>query len=101
MISASPLLAGEMASEVIAQLDRLITDQFRDLTAAGPAMYASFLGTTGGERERRHAHGSLKGVRLGASPPRNPGPQLTRRFGAVLRTRLRHRYALGLEATRT
>jgi hypothetical protein len=41
-------------------LDRLITDQFRDLAAAGPAMYASFLGTDGGERERRHAHGSAK-----------------------------------------
>jgi hypothetical protein len=38
MISASPLLVGEMASEVIAQLDRLISDQFRDLAAAGPAM---------------------------------------------------------------
>src|SRR5258708_7374225 len=52
MISASPLLAGEMASEVIAQLDRLITDQFRDLAAAGPAMYVSFLGTDGAEREQ-------------------------------------------------
>jgi hypothetical protein len=62
MISASPLLANEMSDEVIAQLDRLITDQFHDLAAAGPTMYASFLGTTGGERERRHAHGSLKAL---------------------------------------
>jgi hypothetical protein len=60
IVSASPLLADETAGEVIAQLDRLITDQFRDLAAAGPAMYATFLGTTGEERERRHAHGSLK-----------------------------------------
>jgi len=60
MISASPLLAGEMADEVIAQLERLITDQFRDLAAAGPALYASFL--NGGEHERRHARGSVKAL---------------------------------------
>ena len=58
-IAASPLLAGDMAADVLGQLDRLITDQFRDIAAAGPAMYASFLGADDSDAERRHAHGTV------------------------------------------
>jgi hypothetical protein len=64
MISASPLLTSEMAPEVLSQLKRLVTDQFRDTAAGGPAMYASFLGGDGGEGDRRHAHGSLRALGL-------------------------------------
>lgn len=48
-----------MAADVLGQLSRLITDQFRDIAAAGPAMYASFLGADGSDAERRHAHGTV------------------------------------------
>jgi hypothetical protein len=58
-IAASPLLAGDLAVEVSAQLNRLVTDQFRDAAAAGPAMYASFLGADDNDAERRHAHGTV------------------------------------------
>lgn len=64
MILASPLLTSEMASEVLSQLKRLVTDQFRDTAAAGSAMYASFLGADSGEGKRRHAHGSLRAFGL-------------------------------------
>lgn len=58
-ISESPLLGGELAVDVLGQLARLTSDQFRDTDAAGPEMYASFLGTDGGDAERRHAHGTV------------------------------------------
>ena len=58
-ISESPLLDGEMAADVLGQLTRLASDQFRDTDAAGPEMYASFLGPSGGDAERRHARGTV------------------------------------------
>ena len=58
-IAESPLLRGEFALDVIGQLIRLTFDQFRDIDAAGPAMYASFVGTNDGDAERRHAHGAV------------------------------------------
>lgn len=58
-IAASPLLAGDLAADALGQLNRLTTDQFRDLAAAGPAMYASFLGADDSDGERRHAHGTV------------------------------------------
>ena len=58
-ISESPLLGGELAAEVPGQLTRLTSDQFRDTDAAGPEMYASFLGSDGRDAERRHAHGTV------------------------------------------
>jgi hypothetical protein len=60
LVAISPLLTDEMAVDVLGQLRRLTADQFRDLAAAGPAMYARFLGSESNEGERRHAHGSLK-----------------------------------------
>jgi hypothetical protein len=59
LIATSPLLAGELGPEVLRQLGRLLSDQFRDTEAAGPAMYADFLAAEPGARERRHAHGSM------------------------------------------
>lgn len=58
-IAASPLLAGESATEVITQLGRLVDDQFRDIQSAGPVMYADFLEAQPRNRELRHAHGSI------------------------------------------
>ena len=58
-IATSPLLAGESAAEVIAQLSRLVDDQFRDIESAGPIMYASFLEAQSRDQELRHAHGSI------------------------------------------
>jgi hypothetical protein len=58
-IAASPLLDGELAPDLLDQLTRLTSDQFRDTDAAGPAMYATFLGTGNGDAERRHAHGTV------------------------------------------
>jgi hypothetical protein len=49
MISASPLLTSEMAPEVLSQLRRLVTDQFPDTAAAGPAMYAGSSARTTGK----------------------------------------------------
>jgi len=56
-IAASPLLGGDLTADMLVQLTRLISDQFRDTDAAGPEMYASFLGASGGDAERRHAPG--------------------------------------------
>lgn len=58
-IAASPLLAGPSAAEVITQLGRLVDDQFRDIEAAGPVMYADFLEAQPRDREVRHARGSI------------------------------------------
>lgn len=58
-IAESALLAGDLAGEVLHQLSRLVNDQFRDLDAAGPAMYVSFLGINQSDAERRHAHGTV------------------------------------------
>jgi hypothetical protein len=58
-IAESPLLDGDLAPDVLGQLTRLTFDQFRDTEAAGPGMYANFLGTGGGDAERRHAHGPV------------------------------------------
>ncbi|HUY47143.1 MAG TPA: nucleotidyl transferase AbiEii/AbiGii toxin family protein [Streptosporangiaceae bacterium] len=58
-IAASPLLAGQSAAEVITQLGRLVHDQFRDIAAAGPVMYADFLEAQPRDIELRHAHGSI------------------------------------------
>jgi hypothetical protein len=59
IIAASPLLVGQSAAEVITQLGRLVDDQFRDLGAVGPVMYADFLETRPRDRELRHARGSI------------------------------------------
>lgn len=58
-ISDSPLLGEEMAVDVLGQLARLVTDQFRDVASAGPVMYADFLETDDGGSDRRHAHGTV------------------------------------------
>jgi hypothetical protein len=67
-IAGTPLLAGDLARDVLGQLRRLINDQFRDLSAVGPGMYASFLGANDSDANRRHAHGTLAalGKALGA-----------------------------------
>lgn len=58
-IAASPLLAGRSSAEVIAQLSRLIDDQFRDIESAGSIMYAEFLEAQPADAELRHAHGAI------------------------------------------
>jgi hypothetical protein len=58
-ISASPLLNEELAFDVLGQLARLVTDQFRDTASVGPAMYASFLEADDGEANSRHAFGTV------------------------------------------
>jgi hypothetical protein len=59
LIAASPLVTGEHAAEVLRQLDRLVSDQFRGTEAVGPAMYADFLEAVSGSTERQHALGSI------------------------------------------
>ncbi len=63
VIASSPLLAGEFASEVLAQLGRLVGDQFRDARSVGPVAYAVFLEASPGEAERQHALGSIAALR--------------------------------------
>ena len=58
-ISNSPLLNEELAVDVLGQLARLITDQFRDTASAGPAMYANFLEAEESDADRRHAFGTV------------------------------------------
>lgn len=58
-VGNSPLLGEEMAVDVLGQLARLVTDQFRDIASAGPAMYADFLEADDGGAERRHALGTV------------------------------------------
>jgi len=55
IVAASQLLAGETASEVLKQLDRLVEDQFLDTASVGPGSYADFLSGNPGDRERRFA----------------------------------------------
>ena len=58
-ITSSPLLESDLATDVLGQLARLTIDQFRDIDAAGPQMYADFLRADSGDAERRHAHGTI------------------------------------------
>jgi hypothetical protein len=58
-ISGSPLLDGEFAADMLGQLNRLVTDQFRNTASAGSAMYASFLDADNNEAERKHASGTI------------------------------------------
>lgn len=58
-ISGSPLLDDDTAADVLGQLGRLITDQFRDIASVGPAMYANFLEPDDSGAERRHAFGTV------------------------------------------
>jgi hypothetical protein len=58
-INDSPLLNEELAADLLGQLARLVTDQFRDTASAGPAMYASFLGAEEDDAARRHAFGTV------------------------------------------
>jgi hypothetical protein len=58
-IGDSPLLDTKLAADMLEQLARLVTDQFHDTSAAGPAMYAQFLGVDDGKAERRHAFGTV------------------------------------------
>lgn len=59
LVASSPIITGDLADDVRGQLHRLISDQFKDTDAAGPAMYAGFLEANPGDLERRHAHGTL------------------------------------------
>lgn len=59
MIAASPLITSHLAEAARSQLHRLISDQFKDINAAGPIMYADFIEADPGELERRHAQGTL------------------------------------------
>ena len=47
-----------MAADVLKQLARLVTDQFRDTASVGPAMYAVFLEADDDNADRRHAFGT-------------------------------------------
>lgn len=59
LVASSPIITGDLADDVRGQLHRLISDQFKDTSAAGPVMYADFLEANPGDLERRHAHGTL------------------------------------------
>lgn len=59
MIATNALLTSELAVEVLAQLGRLVNDQFRDIRSAGPSMYAEVVEAQPGDMERRHAQGSV------------------------------------------
>lgn len=54
-VASSPLLGGEFAEELVAQLHHLVADQFRDIDSVGPTEYAVFLEAEAGELEQRHA----------------------------------------------
>jgi hypothetical protein len=58
-VASSPLLAGDLAAEVLGQLRRLIHDQFSDLASVGPGQYGRFLEADPGNAERQHAVGTL------------------------------------------
>lgn len=58
-IGDSPLLGEDTAVDVLGQLARLITDQFRDIASVGPTMYADFLEADNGDAERRQASGTV------------------------------------------
>lgn len=59
LIMTSPLLDGPFATEVTTQLGRLVFDQFRDTSSAGPTAYAEFFESSPGEAERLHAQRTL------------------------------------------
>jgi hypothetical protein len=54
----SPLLAGELAPQVVTQLERL-TEQFEDVESVGPQSYATFLQSENADRDRRYAVGAI------------------------------------------
>ncbi|MBK9295737.1 MAG: hypothetical protein IPN02_02435 [Candidatus Microthrix sp.] len=58
-VASSPLVAGDSAGELEAQLTLLVADQFRDIDSVGPTQYATFLEGDAGESERRHALGTV------------------------------------------
>lgn len=57
-VLASPLMAGDLRTQVIAQLSRL-AEQFEDVEAVGPRSYAAFLDGESPERDRRYAVGAI------------------------------------------
>lgn len=59
MVAASPLLAGQFADEVRAQLALLVDDQFQDEGSVGPTAYATFLEAEPPDGARRHALGTV------------------------------------------
>ena len=63
VVHTSPLLAGQHAREVLAQLHLLTNDQFRDTESIGPRAYAEFLEADPPGPARRHAAGTLKEFR--------------------------------------
>lgn len=54
----SPLLAGEFAPQVLAQLERL-AEQFESVESVGPQSYAAFLNGENVDRDRRYAVGAV------------------------------------------
>lgn len=58
-IRNSPLLAGELAPQVIEQLQRLV-EQFEDRESVGPSSYAVFLQRENADRDRRYAVGAIR-----------------------------------------
>lgn len=62
-VAASPLLAGPLSGEVLAQLAVLVDDQFRDESSVGPIAYATFLESDPPSADRRHALGTLAAFR--------------------------------------
>lgn len=58
-VALSPLLGGEFAEELVAQLRHLVADQFRDIDSVGPTEYAVFLEAEARELEQRHALGTV------------------------------------------
>lgn len=54
----SPLLGGELASQMMDQLERL-AEQFQDIESVGPRSYADFLRSGNPERDQRYAIGAV------------------------------------------
>lgn len=54
----SALLAGELAPQVVTQLERL-AEQFEDVGSVGPQSYATFLQSENADRDRRYAVGAI------------------------------------------
>ncbi|MEX1009096.1 MAG: hypothetical protein WD271_14800 [Acidimicrobiia bacterium] len=59
VIKASPLLSGDNAEDVRAQLTRLARDQFHNIESIGPQAYADFLGDGTNPALKRHAMGTI------------------------------------------
>lgn len=64
-LASSPIMESDHRNELLAQLDRLVYDQFSDPDAGGCGAYASFLGDVDGVRRRRDAAGAM--AALGAA----------------------------------